>query len=196
MHLWTPDFVPRIVGENIHCVPPVTAWAQMSKYVEFDELVVLGDSMMRKDVRLKQASLDDFAQFIQNSPRFIGKGKCVRAVPLLAENTDSSQESRLRLLLMHRHLGRPEVNYAVYDRENQQRYLLDLAYPSHHVALEYDGEQHAIDKVQRRNDIFKRNQLEQMGWTVITAYKEDLVESDRVELLVSKILLAFARQST
>lgn len=190
MHLWSHPFAPIVISEGISCVPPLTAWAQMARYIDLNELVTPGDSMMRKNPRLKLATLRDFEQYVEMSSKFLGRENYRRALNLMAENTDSSQESRLRLLLQQHHLGRPSVNYEVFDPQNQNVYTLDLAYPLKHVAIEYDGEHHLENAEQRRDDVFKRERLRQLGWTVIIVRKEDLSQIDRQQLKLSEIFKA------
>ena len=52
-------------------------------------------------------------------------------------------------------------------------YRLDLAYPAHRVAVEYDGEEwHHLTEEQRENDRTRREWLRQQGWTVIVVDKD------------------------
>jgi very-short-patch-repair endonuclease len=192
-HTCSLPFAPVILGEGILAVPPLVAWAQMAQHLEVSELVVLGDSMMRKDPRQKVATLADFERFMVNTPPFRGKAACRKALTLMAENTDSSQESRLRLILIAHHFGTPQVNYKVFDPEKQQSYYLDLAYPLHNLGLEYQGRQHLKSIEQQRNDMFKESRLTSLDWTVLPVYYEDLTQPDRFDLLLSKIIAHCAR---
>lgn len=117
----------------------------------------------------------------------------MKALPLMKEGTDSSQETRLRLLLHDHHFGNCFVNYQVLDEDTQNMYLLDLAFPDKKVGLEYDGSQHFTDAQQRRNDVLKRQRFDDLGWVIIVVHKEDLIEPDRTKLLVSNLLRALSQ---
>lgn len=186
-HLWTHAFEPMTIGEGIQCVPPVTAWAQMSPYLILPELIVLGDSMMRSDARLKRAELEDFRHYVDNTRQYPGRSKCVKALKFMAANTDSSQVTRTRLLLASRGLEMPAVNVTVWDEHNQQNYRIDMGYPKLLIAIEYDGEQHFSDARQRENDDIKRRNLRDAGWIVHVVHKEDLRKPDRKLWLVNQI---------
>ena len=186
-HLWTHEFEPVIMGEGMLCVPPVTAWAQMSQYLALSELIVLGDSMMRSDPRLKRADLADFHRYVENTRQYPGRSKCVKALTFVAANTDSSQETRTRLLLASHGLQMPAVNISVWDEHNKQNYRIDMGYPKLLIAIEYDGEQHFSDARQRENDDIKRRNLKAAGWVVHVVHKEDLRKPDRRLWLVNQI---------
>ncbi|MCI1902344.1 MAG: hypothetical protein LKI93_06415 [Bifidobacteriaceae bacterium] len=189
-HTWDHPFLPRVVGAQVSCVPPVTAWAQMGRILSNAELVVLGDSMMRNNSRLKRAHFSDFEDFMTATPVFQGRKNCRAALKQMVEGTDSSQETRSRLLMTSFGLPIPAVNYQVVDDERAQIYSLDMAYVANKVGIEYDGVQHFSDPRQRDNDDFKRSRLRHMGWTIITITSKDLMYLDRWKAKVSEILEA------
>ena len=51
---------------------------------------------------------------------------------------------------------------------------LDLAYPEHLIAVEYDGAGHVGDQVTMQHDRRRRRWLEDHGWRVITVTAFDL----------------------
>lgn len=189
-HIWAHAFVPVSIGGNVQCVPPIVAWVQMAKFLELNELVVLGDSMMRGDRHLRIVELPDFEAFMAQGFRFPGVKKCRAALKLMVENTDSSQETRLRLFLEDAGFSAPQVNYRLYDYEENQNYYFDLAYPEHKLLIEYDGEQHFSDEYQRENDDYKRRRAKELGWKVQVVHAKDLSQPDRQAWLVAQILEA------
>lgn len=188
VHVWKQTLEAHSVGNAVNCVPPVVAWAQMSSYINLTELVVLGDSMMRKSRDLKMASLNDFSLFLQQAAPFHGASACKKALPLMMENTDSSQETRLRLMLMAAGLPKPTINYVYGDPELRQLYSLDLAYPHTRVGIEYDGKQHFTDDAQRNNDAFKRGRLQDLGWYVEVFCSDDLRDQVRFERKLNNLI--------
>jgi very-short-patch-repair endonuclease len=71
-------------------------------------------------------------------------------------------------------LPRPEVQWSVVE-DGVEIWRLDLAYPAHLVAIEYDGEEfHRRTKAQIEHDRRRHRWLHQHGWTVIVVTKDDL----------------------
>lgn len=105
---------------------------------------------------------------------------------LVDVRAESPMESRVRVALVLGGLA-PEVQYPVVLRG--RRYRLDLAFPAHKVAVEYDGEEH---RSQRRahSDLIREAALVAAGWRVLrfSAY-EVLHRPDRV---VAAVLAALA----
>jgi very-short-patch-repair endonuclease len=104
-------------------------------------------------------NFDDFLAYSLSHRGWRG----VRLVPdviLLADRgAESPMESRLRMLLVLSGLPSPHVQYEV--PVDGTIYRIDLAYPEHRLAIEYDGRDHA-----RRwtTDIRRQNLLEDRGW--------------------------------
>ena len=66
-----------------------------------------------------------------------------RALRLMRENTDSSQETRSRIVLLRYGLPCPEVNYAIRLKGYSHVFFADMAYPDLKIIIEYDGRHHA-----------------------------------------------------
>ena len=82
---------------------------------------------------------------------------------------DSPKETELRLCLLSYGLSGFAVGYVVsgISFENGAAVTLDLADPELKIGIEYDGDHHRTDKMQWRRDVWKRRQLESMGWTIV-----------------------------
>ena len=61
------------------------------------------------------------------------------------------------------------------------QYRLDLSYPEHLLAIEYDGRWHDAP-AQRELDELRRADLRQRGWTVIVLHAEDLYAAPEATL--------------
>lgn len=186
-HLWKHEFSPVSFGGEIFCVPPVVAWAQVARYVTLEELVVLGDSMMRRDVHLKRATMHEFEDFLERTTYFSGRRNCLKALTYMTENTDSSQESRLMLLLLQAGLPRPFSNYRVIDPETGQNFLLDFAYAAQKIDIEYNGHYHDSDS-QIVADVKRQNRLLELGWTIFTVKAEHLHSGQQQTDFLSALL--------
>lgn len=99
-------------------------------------------------------------------------------IPLVDSRAESMRESWLRLDIHDAGLPAPELQYWVAV-DGVPTYRLDLAYPMHRVAVEYDGEDyHRLTEEQRRNDRKRRAWLVAHGWTVIVVDKDGLYDED------------------
>jgi very-short-patch-repair endonuclease len=186
-HVWNHDFrIASVVG-GIACMEPADVWKQLAAFLSLQELVVLGDSMMRGNPRLKRAQLRDFSACLQKSDAFVGKDKCNRALPLMRENTDSSQESRVRLLLEKNGIRGGIVNFAILDQEKGVTHRVDIAYPELHLIIEYDGKHHSESK-QWNYDVGKRARLHELGWTVVEVNADNMRSKQAQNELVASIL--------
>lgn len=101
--LWSgPQTHMPIHHGRLRCTDSVTTWAMHANRLEDEELVVLGDSMMRRDGHMKKATLEEFRIYVDSlsdlsnysgSDRLRalrGVSKMRRALRLMRENTDSS----------------------------------------------------------------------------------------------------------
>ncbi|MDF7664551.1 hypothetical protein [Bifidobacterium sp. ESL0745] len=191
-------YEPLDIEDHIRSVPPVLAWWQMSAYLNWEELVVLGDSMMRKNSSLKRITAEVFRKSINsfqpNTPRL---AKCKSALRFMRPNTDSSMESRLRIQLERIGLGGMEINAQVFDAEEQHKWSIDLAWSEYQVGLEYDGHYHFSEQ-QVIADTHKRQRLRKSGWQIITVYAKDLSELSEVgpcSEIAKTIIAALERSS-
>ena len=163
MHQWNHEYNEQTPYADITCCGPVQAWAQIASTATLEELVLIGDSLMRRNRRFKLAALRDFESFIDGSGKFPGKRNCELAVRLMRENTDSSRETQLRLLIVSYGLPCPEVNLRLQTHSGKALYL-DMSYSVPRIAIEYQGKQHDTDPQQIRADRNKRNFLTGNDW--------------------------------
>jgi hypothetical protein len=129
----------------------------------------VGAAVAQMDALVQAADLkvDDVAEL---ADRHRG-ARNLRQLETVLELTDpgaqSPKETWLRLLLIRAGLPRPTTQIPVVNPENGQRYYLDTGWEDQMVAVEYDGEQHRLDRWQYKKDIRRLEELEQLGWIVI-----------------------------
>ena len=150
---------------------PAMAWAQMATYCDTEALATIASAFASREERRKKARKDDFAAYLDASPRFAGKRKCEEALPYIVEDTDSPPETPLFGILLDSGLGRPYANYRVRLRHGTR--LIDMAYPDCKVGFEYQGAYHASHE-QMRKDAARFNELQHNGWTIIMVTADDL----------------------
>lgn len=188
-------YAPVFVEPHIYAVHPLLLWAQMAVYLTLEELVVLGDAMMRRSYYHVHVTPDDFRSLLDLLPStFPHRKKCEKAVTLLAENTDSCMESRLRFRLMKIGFGPFAVNYRLtlntYDHKTA---FLDIAIPDLKIAIEYSGKFHSG---QWSNDEARRTALASAGWQVLSASAETLRNPKKFKDFVLQLSATIARQQS
>lgn len=66
--------------------------------------------------------------------------------------------------------------------------ILDLAFPALRVAIEYDGDQHRVDRAQWRRDRHKDEMLHRLGSVILRITADDLRVPDAFFLRLSAAL--------
>lgn len=183
---WNGPLQTTEVGRTVTCLNPVSAWAHYAAILTLGELVVLGDSMMRRNGRLTRAEIESFHTYLDVANRFIGIENCRLALRLMREGTDSSQETRTRLVPLLYGLPEPTVNHPVR-LQSGTLIFLDLSYPQLRIAIEYDGNYHRFDRMQVLRDDKRREALEDMGWIYIKVTVLDLKSESGQEELAQRI---------
>ncbi|SJN32250.1 hypothetical protein FM104_07815 [Microbacterium esteraromaticum] len=118
---------------------PARMWRQSASQWGLDDLIVAGDFLIHPRRRL--VTLDDLR-------REVAEAGDVRrllraALQEIRSGSESSEESRLRLVLTRAGLPEPVLNMNLVDDSGRFVARLDLAYPKYRVAPEYDGRGHA-----------------------------------------------------
>lgn len=155
---------------------PATTWAMMGALLERDDLVALGDALVREPMRRGErpalSSIDDLADALAAGRRQ-GAATLRAALPLIRTRARSRRETLTRLLLLDARLPEPELNWPVL-LDGAVAALIDLAYPELRVGFEYEGEQHLTDPTQWAKDIRRYEMLADLGWRIIRVTKSDL----------------------
>lgn len=151
-----------------------------------DDVVVLGDAMMRRKRRL--TTTDELARVADRTRKVKGIVQVREQIPRMRPGTDSVMETRTRLLLVAADLPCPVVNEVVLAPDGGYVKRVDMLYPRHRVAIEYDGDQHRTDQAQWRDDIRRRRRLEELGWTVVVVVADDVLHDPAG--LISRVRVA------
>ena len=188
-------YAPVFVEPHIYAVHPLLLWAQMAVYLALEELVVLGDAMMRRSYYHVHVTPNDFHTLLDLLPStFPHRKKCEKAVTLLAENTDSCMESRLRFRLMKIGFGPFVVNYHLtLNTHDRKSAFLDIAIPDLKIAIEYSGKFHSG---QWSNDEARRTALASAGWQVLSANAETMRNPQKFKDFALQLSATIARQQS
>jgi len=122
------------------------------------------------------------ADFLQILPRYAGRRgvKQLRElIPLSDPRSESSGESWTRMTIHDEGLLAPEPQVEVYLEELDQDVRLDLAYRHHKICVEYDGQEHHTEELDREHDERRRGALRRAGWVVIVVCKDGFSGPER-----------------
>nr|WP_246306235.1 DUF559 domain-containing protein [Allobranchiibius huperziae] len=148
---------------------PEQTFVDLGAYLELVDLVVLGDSLIRK----QRTTIDRLSAAASVAS---GRGSVTvrRAATWVRGSVDSPNETRLRLLLVLAGLPEPAVNTAIRGADGEIQRKLDLAYERARVAIEYDGRHHIDRQEQWQRDLLRREELEGQGWRFVVITADDL----------------------
>lgn len=154
-----PDLV---LLKGIWTTSPGQTFLDMARSLEFMDLLVLGDSLVRR-AGCTPAYLRNFVADASAH----GAQRAREVAQLVRSDVDSPNESRLRLLMVSAGLPEPEINRVVRNQSRTRKRRLDLSYADCKVAIEFDGRHHVERIDQWNNDILRREDLEDMGWRFV-----------------------------
>jgi very-short-patch-repair endonuclease len=165
--------------------PMRNAW-DLARRDELVEAVVAVDAL----ARVGRFRPDLLLNFLAHYPGARGAGAVPEVLTLADRRAGSPMETRLRLLLVHAGLPRPQVQWVVQDPVAREAVWLDLAYPEHRVGIEYDGGEHLRPERVLR-DIRRGTRLVDQGWRIYRYTKREIyTERDRI---VSEVRRALTR---
>lgn len=156
-------------------VSPITVWHQLAATLNVDELIVLGDALLRRTSPL--SDLATLQHSLERLTHHRGIAALREAIILIRPRTDSPRESECRLLLIRAGLPEPEVNGTILDDSGNFVAYGDLVFREYKVLVEYDGGQHRDDEAQFHHDIDRIDALMALGWRVLRFNKSHLRDS-------------------
>jgi very-short-patch-repair endonuclease len=174
-----------LVGGVMMTSPLRTAF-DCARWLAVSEGVVIVDALSHAGV----IALPAFARFVATHRALRGVRRADAAVRLADAGSESPMESRLRVLLELAGLPRPATQVEIKDGFGRFVARADLGYPSHRLAIEYDGAWHWE---QRREDDRRRDAMRAAGWTVIVFSGADYYQNPRAITATVRAALAAAR---
>lgn len=177
----------RTVSHGLRVTSGARTWADLAPRLGLDDLVVLGDAVLRHG----WADVVELTAMAARPGRR-GNRRMRAAIPLLEPRTDSPMETRLRLLIVRAGLPRPVAGRdVVVDGEWLAR--PDLSYPALRIAIEFDGDHHRTSRTQWQRDLGRRRALEDAGWLLIVLTADDVLRHP--ELTVDRVRRAIAART-
>ncbi|MBA2740272.1 MAG: hypothetical protein H0U47_11520 [Nocardioidaceae bacterium] len=139
------------------------------------------------------AGMVDVAELRQGAARLTHHPGIVQARELIGwveSLTESPGESWLRLRLLDAGFPRPVAQIPLLDERRHAVFRLDLGYPDHRLAVEYDGRDwHGTPAQRARDDRRRQRIVEQFGWQLLSSNLGDVMgRYPAVELAVGEAL--------
>ncbi|OSC36205.1 endonuclease domain-containing protein [Mycobacterium decipiens] len=94
------------------------------------------------------------------------------ALDLVDVGAQSPKETWLRLLLINAGFPKPRTQIPVLGSDGYPRYFLDLGWEDIMLAVEYDGDQHRMDRSQFVKDVNRLEYVARVGWTLVRVVAE------------------------
>lgn len=184
------DMVRR---DGISVSSPVRTWLELAALCSRDELVVLGDQLVRKPYGRYEgrsrayASVGDLREALDAARRFRGRRRALDAVDLVRGGSDSPPETLLRLALVAAGLPEPELQIPLHSDGRGRRG--DMGYRQVRVVIQYEGAVH-FNAAQIREDHQRDNEFLAEGWMVLRFNVEDFRDGFRNAAAVVRKALA------
>ena len=108
-------------------------------------------------------AIADVLAVAENHQHVKGLRQVSRRLELMDSGSQSPRETWLRLLLMGAGFPRPQTQIPVA-RPGGRHYFLDMGWPDVMVAVEYDGEQHRVERGIYDDDLIRSEYIAHVGW--------------------------------
>ncbi|EHB54091.1 hypothetical protein MycrhDRAFT_4554 [Mycolicibacterium rhodesiae JS60] len=108
--------------------------------------------------------IGDVLAVAENHPHVRELRRVPRLLGLVDAGAQSPKETWLRLLLMDAGFPRPDTQIPVLRQDGYSHYFLDMGWPDVMVAVEYDGEQHRLDRGIYGDDVVRSEYIVRVGW--------------------------------
>jgi very-short-patch-repair endonuclease len=175
-HQSTLDPLDVIDARDFPAAVPVTSpertLCDLAPLLSLGELVAAADRVLFHGAPL--ATRRSIAECVSRHRARRGRPLLLRAVALASELAESPRESLLRVLLIEAGLPAPTPQVRVRDAWGREIARVDLAYPEHRIAIEYEGDHHRTDRKQWRRDLARIRDLGLAGWETLRTTPLDL----------------------
>lgn len=190
-HFCGRDGLSVVELDGLRVTSPAQTWIHLAADLDEDGLVVLGDSLLRRKAAMTTPTA--LRSLLGRFPGARGVRRARAALELIRPGTDSSMETRARLLLVRAGLPCPAVNGPAKGVDGEFLALPDMSYPELKIAIEYDGDIHRTDPDTWRRDVERRQRLQENRWLIITVTADDVIREQ--ERFVRRVASARAARS-
>ena len=149
---------------------PVRTILDLSRRLPLIDAVILADVAVHR----RMATLDSLRAAADLVPGSRNVQRIRRVLAHVEPKSESHMESRLRMLLVTAGLPRPQAQVNLHDAQGSWLGRVDLYYPSHRLAIEYDGTTHRTSLVE---DNRRQNLILAAGYKLRRYTKADLTNT-------------------
>lgn len=182
-HVVRPERLGAVMMAGLRVASPADTWCQLGAYLGVDDLVAVGDFLITgEEPSGRSAALCTMSQLEGALRRHRGcRGATLlrTALELVRYGPLSRRESLMRLDLVRAGLPEPSPNFVVVDALGRFVAMVDLAYPGHHVGIEYQSDLHR-DPARYRDDVRRLERLADAGWRIVQATSDDVSADGRL----------------
>lgn len=161
---------------------PHRTWLDLAGKLDLDELVVLGDAIVRPRYRAVDpepiGNLESLVDEVRSARNIAGLRRARDATSLVRVGSGSPSETLLRLAILRHGLPEPELNGKVYSQSGSYLGRPDFVFRAERVVVEYEGDHHRVDPATWRQDIARRERCEDNDWRMVRATGDDLGRSN------------------
>lgn len=130
---------------------------------------------------------DDVLDVARRHRKVRGLCRVAALLDMVDDGAQSPKETWLRLLLTDAGFPKPQTQIPVLGVDGYPRYYLDMGWREAMVAVEYDGEQHRVDRDQFRRDVTRGEYIDGLGWRRVR-----VLAGDRRVDIVARVRRAWA----
>lgn len=165
--------------------PRRTAW-DLARALDADDAVVAVDAL----ARLGKFAPNELLVYpaARDNPR--GTSSLQEVVGRADPRAESPMETRARLLLIEHGFPAPQLQVWVHDERGDRVGRIDLAWPALKIGLEYQGDDHRVDRRRYARDNVRAGDLATLGWLILPLTSFDVLV--RPDVLVERVDRAFA----
>lgn len=158
-----------VLFRGLRITTPQDLFLDMATHLTLVDLVVLGDSLVRKGRATPE-------QLVTAMDEATGRGirPARRAAALVRSGVDSPMETRSRLLRVFSGLPELETDVRFYDTQGELLRRLDAGDRETKTAVEYDGRHHVEREEQWELDLSRREGFEDQKWRIVTLISKDI----------------------
>ncbi len=157
--------------QGVQVSDPLSTWADLAAALSLDDLVVMGDGILRR----RFCTLEELRVDLVRRAGARGIRHLREASELVRADAKSVMETRARLVMHRAGLPEPVLNQDIYDDNGDWLGCPDFAWPERKVLVEYDGDHHRTDRVQWQRDVARRRLMQEAGWRVIVITADDVL---------------------
>lgn len=169
---------PVVHVRGLRVSHPVATWCDLATVLSLDDLVAAGDFLITGDEPFSGipplSCLEELRGAVRARAGRRGARRLAEALSLVRYGPLSRMETLSRLIIVRDRLPEPSLNFHARNTDGEFVAMVDLAFEQWKVAVEYQGDHHR-EKQRFRDDITRRERLEDARWSVVCVSADDIL---------------------